>query len=1155
MSTAPGDLPSGELFRDFTDKQREDLADKGHAMPDGSFPIQNAKDLMNARQAVGRAKDPEAAKAHIRKRAKELGIELPEDFGAEDDVDAERFYSDDQARDDNGRWSGGGNTDAGKRAEGARTYTDHREAKAYHEAAAAKLAGKAGYADAAAMHKEAAEAHQAASMGKSSLDTLHARNTSNEAHHETRLADRKAAEAKSHAADQKTGHVASAAEHRTAQAEHEAKSKAADAAGKITERDLHGGAAYNHGLAADLHERAARTGTATAHAKANAQSETARRGSAAIAAFEKHMKDTSLKREQHAAADEAAYAFASQTVAFAAALDVGDDAPTRTVDGVEYVVGKPVHIFPAGKWTAVDGRRVEFTADDAEAMLSDLKTRHTDVALTFDHETDKARGSEAGGWMPVAKFEFKDDGLWNTEPLWRKDVYESLLKTGAFRYLSGDALGVGSAREGDAFHPRRLLAASLVPKPGFVRGLRGIEMSADDKKETTTMTRTEFCQTMGLKASATKAEMKAAFSKLEANATTEELRKAFDKFMDEEGAEHEHEMGAAPKHSKEDCAVPGCKQHEEEMGSKKKHDEAADDEAAEDETDEEEEEQMGAEKPKGPTDAEVSEKFAALGKQVAEDAMKKADEAIKTAKEAAVKTVEETFAAQKKAEEIDKEILAAQKDGRLTTEKVEMARKAFGVSLEFGREVLGALPKPSVAPGEAVLPKNGAILGTGAGVKTREDLRALMTSEDPSRYREQGKFLTAVARFSANTGCRLDAAVSAVLAGENEKLEKELFAAGQRTAEDHASEHIGQFRASQRQIPIDPEYVEFIKKRVRSGAIPEALIPADVQQFASISDFQPSARTTLPMALGFVQAEFVGDEAFPVFVGGADEKAAWPEFGFEKFASVAAAAGILGAPTRTSLNVTWHTVTLDKYPVQMDIDRRVRAASVTLPRGIDTIALENLKSQVGVTKEVAQYTALTTTGNYADSSYYPTLGTPWSTAGQPSAYAGVPITDITAGMQHVRVAVRAWPDLLLLSPAAATAMRKNQQIIDCVRYTGTKADPGTMLTNAQIAAIFAGLFNLAIAVGEAGSSSLPSGAAVSDVWGLDAWLVCTGKGAIEAPRFGMTVAAAGSPRVRAFPNELLGADGSDSLVYTDAWSIVPVNNKAAYWFKNAAAAI
>ena len=59
--------------REFTPDKRKELADKGQALPDGSFPIVNVEDLKNAISAHGRAKDKEKAKAHIKKRAKTLG--------------------------------------------------------------------------------------------------------------------------------------------------------------------------------------------------------------------------------------------------------------------------------------------------------------------------------------------------------------------------------------------------------------------------------------------------------------------------------------------------------------------------------------------------------------------------------------------------------------------------------------------------------------------------------------------------------------------------------------------------------------------------------------------------------------------------------------------------------------------------------------------------------------------------------------------------------------------------------------------------------------------------------------------------------------------------------------------------------------------------
>lgn len=66
--------------KEFSGPKREKLAKSGKAMSHGGFPIENEADLRNAIKAIGRAKNPAAAKAHIIKRAKALGLTklLPE---------------------------------------------------------------------------------------------------------------------------------------------------------------------------------------------------------------------------------------------------------------------------------------------------------------------------------------------------------------------------------------------------------------------------------------------------------------------------------------------------------------------------------------------------------------------------------------------------------------------------------------------------------------------------------------------------------------------------------------------------------------------------------------------------------------------------------------------------------------------------------------------------------------------------------------------------------------------------------------------------------------------------------------------------------------------------------------------------------------------
>jgi uncharacterized protein len=75
---------SAYFDREFSTEQRQNLAKSGAAMPGGGFPIKSEQDLKNAIRAIGRAKDPAAAKAHIKKRAKALGLTklLPDTWDA-----------------------------------------------------------------------------------------------------------------------------------------------------------------------------------------------------------------------------------------------------------------------------------------------------------------------------------------------------------------------------------------------------------------------------------------------------------------------------------------------------------------------------------------------------------------------------------------------------------------------------------------------------------------------------------------------------------------------------------------------------------------------------------------------------------------------------------------------------------------------------------------------------------------------------------------------------------------------------------------------------------------------------------------------------------------------------------------------------------------
>ena len=80
VARARVDAEFGYISRD----EREKLADKGFALPDGSYPIRNVEDLKNAIQAYGRSKESDRAKVrkHISKRANALKVRhmVPEEW-------------------------------------------------------------------------------------------------------------------------------------------------------------------------------------------------------------------------------------------------------------------------------------------------------------------------------------------------------------------------------------------------------------------------------------------------------------------------------------------------------------------------------------------------------------------------------------------------------------------------------------------------------------------------------------------------------------------------------------------------------------------------------------------------------------------------------------------------------------------------------------------------------------------------------------------------------------------------------------------------------------------------------------------------------------------------------------------------------------------
>ena len=74
--------PLDFVKRKFNTKERMHAAEMGHAMPDGSYPINTKDDLSNAIRTFGLGGSDPKVKAHIKRRARALGAEdmIPENW-------------------------------------------------------------------------------------------------------------------------------------------------------------------------------------------------------------------------------------------------------------------------------------------------------------------------------------------------------------------------------------------------------------------------------------------------------------------------------------------------------------------------------------------------------------------------------------------------------------------------------------------------------------------------------------------------------------------------------------------------------------------------------------------------------------------------------------------------------------------------------------------------------------------------------------------------------------------------------------------------------------------------------------------------------------------------------------------------------------------
>lgn len=817
-------------------------------------------------------------------------------------------------------------------------------------------------------------------------------------------------------------------------------------------------------------------------------------------------------------------------VRFATAVGLPSGEPQyTTVGGVRYVVGKPQQIFPRGRSVAIDGREVILDDRNGPALVADFRGRGVMLAITYDHENDKARGSEAAGW--AGDLEWRQDGLWATSVLWTLSGYEAI-STGKFRYVSGDCYAEGDPEKGEPAYPVRMKAFSLVPIPALQNGLQPIALATleglqpktgttppaqpgkkERKMDEATMT--AVLKALGCSPESSPEEIKAAAEKLAAAAADPSQEPDGD-----EGCDH-----------CEACAgVDGCTNHEavDQLAAGLPKPAAVPPPAPV---------KTGAKKMEKPNvNGLVSQVLAAAEKRMADKFaadLERVETRLKADAEAAAKK-----------DRIQTLVLAAIKDRKIDAAEKDRWTRRLELDFDGEKGVLdGLAARPASVAAAFASERFAAKARVTGGEQSMPDF-ARMDNEERSYWMNRTLTLAASRNIAADKALRL------VLAGEGQE---------EYDAIEHArltgSKYRGcGFRPKALSLAADFDLDKFqhARKKLAEGngtgtAVSDEFRQLVNQRFATIAGLQPGAMTTIPATIGYAEPDYIGMEILDEFVGGATLNANVFTFGQERFYVKTDAAGnpVATAPTadpnRTDFNVTPSTITLKAYSDQILIDRMLQDAAVALPEGLMGIAAKHIQSQTKVRREVAAANFLRTYTNYAAGNYDTLSGTR-----QWDQDTGLPITDISNAMLTIEGVVGQPPDVAALSSKTFTGMRRNKQIVEYVKFTGTMGRPGTMVPVETLVA----LFGVKFLIGRARHTTVPGGTP-SQTWGQDFVLAVTGKGEISAPRFGYFVTAAGYPLTQNFPMNFNGPAGSDAIQVADAFAIQAGLNTAGYLFLNA----
>lgn len=255
------------------------------------------------------------------------------------------------------------------------------------------------------------------------------------------------------------------------------------------------------------------------------------------------------------------------------------------------------------------------------------------------------------------------------------------------------------------------------------------------------------------------------------------------------------------------------------------------------------------------------------------------------------------------------------------------------------------------------------------------------------------------------------------------------------------------------------------------------------------------------VALGYQNAEFVGGVLFPrvpVEISGGQVL----QFGKEAFMSYNLRRAPGSSTKRAEFGYLGAPFALINEAIDVPIPREMQRDASIMP-GIDlgTRAVNVGMRIVGISLEIAQAALAVNAANY-DGAHKITLAgvSKWSNA------ASDPVAQIDTGRDAVRSTVGRYPNTLLLSPVAFTAIKNNPNVKARFQYVSANSITEDMLAK---------LLNIDTVVTAKAIQSDDTGA-FTDVWGnnaLLAWVPPAVEAQVETPSYGYTYTMQGHPLV------------------------------------------